>query len=261
MRDHFILPDAQVKDGVKTNHLFAAGRYCLAKRPKVIVCLGDFFDMPSLSSYDKGTKRAEGKTYQKDINAGIKAMKEFLKPINDFNKRQRKSKHKTYNPRMVFLLGNHEYRIVRHVNAHPELHGKLGYQDLKLEEMGWEVYDFLQPVEIDGLTYSHYFYQPMSGKAYGGKATTKLNNIGFSFVMGHQQGLDMAMKHLANGRTIRALVVGSYYQHFEDYKGYQANDHWQGCIHLSEVANGDYCLLELSLNFLLRKYGNKGGGK
>lgn len=254
MTKHFVLPDVQQKPGCKTDHLTAAGRYVAAKRPEVIVCLGDFFDMESLSVYDKGTKKAEGKKYQADIDAGKKAMEAFLKPINDYNKKRRKNKKSLYKPRMVYLIGNHSYRIVRHINANPELDGVLGLHTLGLEGMGWEVIDFLKPIEIDGLTYAHYFYNPMSGKAYGGKAHTKLNNVGFSFVQGHQQGLDIAMKHLANGKTIRGIVAGSFYQHFEDYKGHQANDHWQGCLMLHEVREGDYSLMELSLNYLMKEW-------
>lgn len=251
---HFCIPDTQVKPGVPIDHLTAAGNYVVAKQPEVIVHLGDHFDMHSLSSYDKGTRKAEGARYQEDIEAGIRAMEAFLAPIRKYNKRKKKNKEKQYKPRMVFLLGNHEDRIMRHVNAHPELEGKLGYHDLKLEEMGWEVVDYLKPIEIDGITYAHYFYNPNTGYAYGGKASTKLNNIGFTFVMGHQQGLDMAMKHLANGKTLRGLVAGSFYQHDEGYKGPQANDHWHGCLMLHEVKDGDYCLMELSLDYLMREW-------
>lgn len=251
---HFCIPDTQVRPGTTFEHLTAAGNYIVAKKPDVIVHLGDHWDMHSLSTYDKGTKKAEGANYQADIDVGIAAMEALLNPIKDYNTRRQINKKKLYKPRMVFLRGNHENRIARHINANPELDGALGFHNLKLEEMGWEVHDFLKPVEINGVTYAHYFYNPMTGHAYGGKASTKLNNIGFSFVMGHQQGLDMAMKHLANGKTLRGLVAGSFYQHFEDYKGHQANDHWQGCLMLHEVKDGDYCLMELSLEYLLREW-------
>lgn len=254
MSKHFFLSDVQQKPGCKTNHLTAAANYIVDKQPDVIICAGDFYDMPSLSSYDRGTKKAEGKRYHEDIEAGIEAMEAFLAPIKKYNKKQKRKKHKQYKPRMVFLCGNHEHRITRHVNANPELDGKLGLHDLKLKEMGWEFYDFTEIVTIDGVAYSHYFYAPNTGRAYGGRATSKLNNVGFSFTQGHQQGLDVAMKHLANGRTIRGLVSGSYYQHFEDYKGPQANDHWQGCIFKTEVKDGDYCLMELSLNYLMKEW-------
>jgi len=60
---HFILPDCQVKPGVPLNHLEWAGRFVVDKRPEVVVCLGDFADMPSLSSYDVGKKSFEGRRY------------------------------------------------------------------------------------------------------------------------------------------------------------------------------------------------------
>lgn len=254
MSKHFLIPDTQVKPGVPIDHLTAAGNYIVAKQPDVIIHLGDHWDMHSLSSYDKGTRKAEGARYQEDIEAGIRGMQALLAPLKAYNKRKRKNKEKQYKPRMVFLLGNHEQRIMRHVNAHPELEGKLGYHDLRLESFGWEVQDFLKPIEIDGVTYAHYFYNPNTGHAYGGKASTKLNNIGFTFSMGHQQGLDMAMKHLANGKTLRGLVAGSFYQHDEEYKGHQANDHWHGCLFLHEVQDGNYCLLELSLSYLMENW-------
>jgi len=253
-RKHFIIPDTQVKPEVALDHLTAAGNYIVAKQPDVIIHMGDHWDMHSLSHYDRGTRKGEGARYQEDINAGLRGMEALLDPIKKYNKRKRKNKEKQYKPRMVFHLGNHEERILRHVNANPELEGKLGFHDLKLEQFGWEVPRYLQPVEIDGITYAHYFYNPMSGHPWGGKCTTKINNIGFSFVMGHQQGLDIAMKHLANGKTIRGAVAGSFYQHLEGYKGEQANDHWQGCLMLHEVKDGNYCLMELSLDYLKREW-------
>ncbi len=252
--EHFYIPDTQVKDGVKLNHLTAAGNYIVDKRPDVIIHAGDHFDMPSLSSYDRGTKKAEGKNYQNDVEAGLLGMETLMAPIKKLQRHQRKHKHKQYKPRMVFTLGNHENRIARHVNANPELHGKLGFKDLELEGFGWEVIDFTQPICIDGVWYSHYFYNAMTGRALGGKAHTKLTNLGFSFTMGHQQGLETAIKPLNNGATVRGTVAGSFYQHEEEYKGPQGNDHWQGCLYKHEVRDGNYCLMELSMTYLLEKW-------
>jgi len=253
-RKHFIIPDTQVKPGVPIDHLTAAGNYIVAKQPDVVIHLGDHWDMHSLSSYDRGTKRAEGARYQEDIKAGQRGMEALMKPIREHNERKKRNKEKQYKPRLEFLPGNHEERILRHVNAYPELDGKIGFKDFKLEKYGWNVNEYLAPVEIDGVTYAHYFYNPNSGHPWGGKCSTKLNNIGFSFVMGHQQGLDIAMKHLANGKTLRGLVAGSFYQHEEAYKGAQANDHWQGCLMLHEVKDGNYCLMELSLDYLMKEW-------
>lgn len=206
--------------------------------------------MPSLSSYDKNSRAIEGKTIEEDFEAGRKAMQLFMAPLIKYNKSHRKK----YNPRKVFLIGNHEERIARHVNANPNLFGTISYNNFNLRLFGWEVFDYLEVVEINGVSYSHYFYNPNTGKPWTGTADRMLNNVGFSFTMGHQQGRKEAEKHLANGRTIRGLIVGSFYQHEEDYKGPQANNHWRGCIYKTEVHNGDYCLVELSLKYLLENW-------
>lgn len=252
---HFVIGDTQVKKGVPLEHLPAIGNYIVAKKPEVVIHLGDHFDMPSLSSYEKrGSKYFEGKRYKDDIEAGIEGMELLLNPLKEYNKQRRKNKEKQYKPRMVFLTGNHEVRCMRAVDEDPRLDGVIGPHDFKLESFGWEVHNFLDVVEIDGVHYSHYFYNPMSGKPWGGKASTMLNNIGFSFVAGHKQGKDIAEKHLANGKTLRGLVLGSCYLHDEAYKGPQGNDHFRGCAMLHEVKDGNYNLMELSLDFFLRNY-------
>ena len=254
MPEHFIIPDTQVKPDVPLDHLTAAGNYIVDKRPDVIIHLGDHWDMHSLSSYDRGTKNAEGARYEEDIKAGLRGMRKLLAPVWSLQKKQRKDRKKVYNPRLVFCLGNHEDRIMRHVNANPELEGKIGYHDLKLESFGWEVHGFKEPVLVDGVWYAHYFYNPMTGRPYGGRIHTRLQSLGFSFTMGHQQGLETAIKPLNNGETIRGLVAGSFYQHEEGYKGPQGNDHWQGCIYKHEVKDGNYDIMELSMNYLRNKW-------
>ena len=71
---HLFLPDVQAKEGVPLQHLEAAGNYIVKKQPEVIVCIGDFADMPSMSSYDVGKKSFEGRMYTKDVEASRKAM-------------------------------------------------------------------------------------------------------------------------------------------------------------------------------------------
>lgn len=250
MTRHFVIGDTQCKPDVSMHHLTAIGNYIVAKQPDVVVHLGDHWDLPSLSSYEKkGSKYFEGKRYKEDIIAGNEGMQLLLSPLKQYNKKRKKNKEKQYKPRLVFLRGNHDFRAIRAVNEDPKLEGLIGYHDMDTSD--WEVHDFLEIVEIDGVHYSHYFYNPMSGSPWGGKASTMLNNIGFSFVQGHRQGKDVAEKHLANGKTIRGLVLGSCYLHDEDYKGPQANTHFRGCAMLNEVKDGNYNLMELSLDYLV----------
>ena len=249
MNTHCFIPDTQVKPNVPIDHLKWIGKYLAEKKPNVIIHIGDHWDMPSLSSYDRRTKKAEGARYQDDIDAGIHAMEVLLDPINKYNKRAKKK----YKPRKVITLGNHEERIMRHVNAFPELAGKLSYNDFELKRMGFEVHDFLKPVEIDGVTYCHYFQNGI-GKPWGGNAHTRLKNVGFSFTMGHQQVKDMAQMDLSNGDIRRALICGTCYLHDEGYRGYQGNNHNIGIFFKHEVDNGNYNLMEVSLDYLCRRY-------
>ena len=207
--------------------------------------------MESLSSYDKGKKSFEGRRYVKDIEATEKAMDSLLKPIKEYNKRNRRNQYK---PRMVLTLGNHEYRIARAVEMQPELDGLMGYKDLPYEE--WEVHDFLKPVCIDGIYYCHYFTNPSSltGTVLGGQMETKLKNTGHSFTMGHQQKLQYGMRHLSTGQTLHGLVAGACYLHDEDYLGYQGNNYWRGIVLKHRVKKGEYDPCFVSLNYLKEKY-------
>ena len=224
------------------------------KLPDVIVHLGDHWDMASLSDYDKGKKCYEGRTYENDILSGLEGMELLHKGITRLNKNRRKSGKKQYTPRKIFLIGNHEQRTERAIESDRKLEGTIGYHKYQLEQTGWQVIPYLKPVCIEEIYFSHFFHPPHNSQPYGGKASTKLSNIGFSFVMGHQQGLDVALKHLSNGKTIRGLVAGSFYQHDEGYKGPQGNHHWRGTLMLHEVKEGNYNLLEISMSYLLSQY-------
>ena len=250
---HLFIPDVQAKAGVSTKHLEWIGKYIVDKKPEVIINIGDFADMPSLSSYDKGKKSFEGRRYKKDIEATRKAMDVLLKPMKDYNKKAARSKTlEEYHPRMVLTLGNHEARIARAVDDNPELEGSIGYDDLPYED--WEVHDFLKPVFIDGVCYCHFMANPMTGRPYGGQTSLILKNVGHSFVVGHAQKLDVATRHLTSGVQQWGIIAGACYLHDEDYKGYQGNKHWRGVLMLHRVKKGSFDPCIVSLDYLKDKY-------
>lgn len=258
-----VIPDAQVKAGIDMSYLTWIGKYIRDKQPDVVVNIGDFADMPSLSSYDKGTKSAENKRYQIDIDAAIEGMKLLQAPCREYNanikanKAELRRKHrsaKLYTPRMVLTLGNHEDRITRAVEHDATYEGKLSIKDLKYEELGWEVHPFLNVVEIEGILFSHYFYNPFSGRPYGGTVENILKQVGKPFVQGHKQGLHVAT--LA-GRNHWGIIAGSCYQHDEVYKGPQGNDHWRGVVMLHNVCDGECDPMYVSLDYLEKRYGNE----
>ena len=244
-----LIADTQTKEGQEWPHLAKLGAFITRRKPDVIVHIGDHWDMPSLSSYDRGTRKAEGKRVYQDIAAGNAAMDVLLHDLHKLQTRQRKNKEKLYKPRMIFCIGNHEERIARHVNANPELHGFLGYDKLKLD--GWEVYDFLEVAEVEHILFSHYFANPSSGKPIGGTIQNRLNKIKESFVQGHQQAFMHDKVHTLK-RTLTGLVAGAFYIHDEGYMGPQGNrQHWRGVVMMNHAQEGTYALEEIRLEDLL----------
>ena len=152
-----------------------------------------------------------------------------------------------------FCFGNHEQRIGRAAETDPQLDGFLDYNLLDLR--GWQPHPYQSTLLLGGVTYSHLFYNPLSGRPYAGSSIElRLKTIGFSFTMGHQQGLWWARRELANGKTQIGLVAGAAYLHDEDYKGPQANDHWRGIVVCHNVEDGQYDPMFVSLDYLCRRF-------
>lgn len=251
---HLVIPDCQVKPGHSVEYLKWIGQYAAEKKPDVIVCIGDFADMPSLSSYDVGKKSFEGRTYKADVKAVHNAMESLMRPIRDEQMRLIKNKDRRWKPRMVLTLGNHEHRIDRAVEYDRKLEGLISTDDLKYKEFGWEVHPFLEVVTIDGIAYSHYFTSGVLGRPVT-SAQMLLTKKHMSCFAGHQQGRMIAYGRRADGKEMTAIIAGSCYEHSEDYLGPQGNEHWRGFYMLHEVKDGAFDEMAVSLNYLRERYG------
>lgn len=237
--------DPQVKDGVPTDHLRAYGRYIAAKRPDVVVAIGDWWDFPSLSFHTKpGSLEREGRRYTYDFDAGRRAMDEFMDPI---------AAAAGYSPTLVFTLGNHDILPSRHAAEDARFEGTLLDPIECLQERGWKVFPFLQPVVIGGVAFCHYFPSGPMGRPIT-TAPALLRKLHMSAIAGHQQGRDISYGRRADGNTVTGIISGSFYQHDEKYLSPFANGHWRGTWFLHEVKDGCFDEMALSVNFLRRKF-------
>ena len=255
---HFIIPDVQSKQGVATNHLKAAGNYIVDKQPELVICLGDFADMPSLSSYDKGKKSFEGRRYKTDIDSAQNAMDELLTPLWRYNAKRVRQKMKQYRPKMIMLYGNHENRITRAIESEPMLDGAIGLHDLDYEGFGWETYPFLEAPIFDGIKYSHYFPRSANGRVMQQRrgapnARMQVQREMCSCTAGHLQGLDWYPRPTGD-RILFGLIAGSFYQHEEEYLSPQGTQYWRGCVMKNEVKDGYYDPMFLSLRYFLENW-------
>ena len=253
MTRHLVIPDTQVRPGDDLKFLECIGNYIVEKRPDVVVCIGDFADMPSLSSYDQGKKSFEGRRYKDDLMATEAGMMALLNPIRKLN-RELKSKHdKRYRPRRILTLGNHEDRITRAVESDAKLEGTIGLGDLGYEKFGWEVYPYLDVVVVDGVAYSHYFPSGQLGRPCT-SARAMLNKMHMSCVAGHQQGRDIAFGRRADGTEITSIIAGSCYEHNESYLTPMTNKHWRGVLMLQNVEQGQFDEMLVPLTYLKANY-------
>ena len=257
---HFIVPDTQVRPGVPTAHIDWIAQAIVDYMPDTLVHIGDHWDMPSLSMHDgPGSMKMEGARYEDDVEAGNEAFARLCAPMEAEQSRRVRRKIKRWNPRKLFLFGNHENRIYRAVCTSPKWAGTIGEHHLRTRD--WERHAYLERVWQDGILYSHFFQSSHSSHAIGGTIDNRLNKIGASFVQGHEQGFRYGTRIQASGANWHGLVAGSCYLHDEEYRGAQGQGHWRGVVVLNEVRDGDYCVMPLTLDYLCRRYEGIGLGE
>jgi len=242
-RMHMVIPDCQVRPGVPLDHLRWVGNYAAEKRPDVIIDLGDFSDLRSLSSYDVGKVSAEGKRYADDVAVTKEADRLLTAPIIAADRSRKKR------TRRIKCLGNHEQRADREGENNPKFKGYISSDDLGYEQTGWEVHPFLDVVRVNDIDYSHYFTSgPMGRPVSSARALLARRNS--SAVMGHVPIIDIAV-HAVTQQI--AIFAGICYQHSEGHLP-QANNTKAGIWMLHEVHDGTFDPMFVSLGFLKRRY-------
>lgn len=224
----YLIGDTQLKEAVRNPLRIIAKHICDVK-PKHVIQLGDHWDMPSLSQYDKGKKSHRVKTYMKDIVAGNLAMEEFWQII--------KKNWKNFESECdwVILQGNHEDRRKKALEYGPDELIDL-MEQLTFDYAHWsKVVPFLEVTKIKGIEFSHYFQNDGSARPIG-TARQLLMKRHVSCIAGHKQGFDYAEQLMGSDKTIQSLIVGSSYYHDEGYKTH-TNHHWRGIVILYNLEN------------------------
>lgn len=239
-----VIPDAHVRPGVGNDRFEWLGKFIVDRKPDIVVCLGDFSDMESLSSYDKGKKSFEGRRLKKDIESCINAQFKLFTPLSEYNAKQKENHKVTYKPELHMCLGNHDAaRISRAIQASPELDGILSINDLQYKEFGWHVHDFLKPVILEGISFSHYYQSGVLGKSIGGVSPARmiLTKMLMSCIAGHAHIRDYSEYTRIDGKRIQCLVAGCFFDHEEEYTtGYVNSLWWRGVTMLNYVHEGTF---------------------
>jgi hypothetical protein len=171
-----------------------------------------------LSTHDKaGSKYFEGKRYKDDIKTAKDRHEEASCSFARVTGNTEVTKHKVYKPRMVLTMGNHENRINRAVANTPMLDGVISTDDLDYKK-DWEVYEFLNPVFINGVGFCHYFPVGAMGRA-AASASVIVNKLHHVLCCWASAGKQVAYGKRADGIIAKLL---------SDYMGYY--NHWRGLV-------------------------------
>lgn len=238
MTTHLIIPDPHADPDHSLSRFAWLGEMIADVKPDTVVCIGDWADMPSLCSYDKGKGGFQNRRYAHDVSSAITAQELMFLPLK---KRKKKL------PRFVMMKGNHDHRIERAISLDAvQLEGVISPKDLAYEAFGWEVVDYQGSspgmLEIDGIIYSHYFTSGVLGTPISGlhpaysMVTKKLS----SCVAGHSHTTDYCVRSNASGDFVQGLVVGCYIDYFADFAGQSNSSWWRGVVVLHGVDNGQY---------------------
>jgi hypothetical protein len=250
-KTHLIIPDSHAHPQHHNKRAEWLGKLINDIKPSVVIHLGDSADMPSLSSYDRGTKAFQGRNYRADIDAHL-----------DFNERLwgvvRSAKRKL--PYRYFFEGNHEHRIKKAINLQPELDGAISFDDLELGRYYDEVteYNGRSPGvrEIDGIQYAHFFISGVMGKSIGGAhpAYSILGKGHGSATAGDLHLLSYECQTGIGGRRLQGLVAGCYQDYNSDWAGEANKLWWRGVVVKRNVEDGNYDPQFISLAALKKEY-------
>jgi hypothetical protein len=253
-KDILVVPDPHAHPSYNNNRADWLGQYIKDTKPDVVVNMGDTFDMPSLSSFDKGKASFHGASYEKDINAGLYFLDRMWNPIRVAKKKK---------PYSVFLEGNHCHRLKKVLEYQPELAGDrfgVSYKNYQLSDYHNEVvyYEGQTPgiYTCEGVSFAHFMVSGLMGRPIGGEhhASSLLAKNHSSCVVAHSHTVDWAVRSSPTGKRVMGLVAGV----FQDYKSPWAGNlnhlWWSGIVRLRDVEDGVYDPEFISISALRREY-------
>tara|TARA_R110000744_G_scaffold372159_1_gene483673 strand:- start:33 stop:821 length:789 start_codon:yes stop_codon:yes gene_type:complete len=251
--------DCHVEVGESIERFKWLGQYILKAKPDIIVIIGDFLSLDCLSSWDKNKRlKMEGLRYAHEIDLGKLALKHMFKPMKEYNKKRREQHKSGYQPRFVFVEGNHENRLPRYLEEHPELEGTMDiYEDLQLELLHaqWVSYD--DYLEIEGIQFCHIPFAK-NGRPIGRMHICKqaLELSAKSVVFGHtHKGTWENMYRIGAEHLQQALNIGCFFEHQPDYVAGAPSDYWRGVMLLETYDYQRFDFSTVSLSRLRAEYG------
>lgn len=231
--------------GYQYDMLTAISQRIITTLPDYIVLIGDFLTLDSLSEWDKNKRlKMEGRRYGKEIVTGNSALNLLTSGITELNGRLRENHKRQYRPSIIYIEGNHENRLTRHIEANPTFEHHITIKgDLFLEDRGIVWVDYRRYFMIDNVGFTH-IPATSRGSLSSSAATISvakkaLQLVEHDVVFGHTHRLEIAHKAFANSnRQITAVNVGCIVDTGgEEYMDGLTEDWWRGIVELQINGN------------------------
>lgn len=256
-----IIPDSHADPRFPNHRYVAAGRFIAERRPDNIVQLGDFGNLESLCFHNKGRPLLqEGMRLKDDMDAMQEAYELLQNEIDTVNRKATSLHRRRYSPRMVWLDGNHEYRVRRYLEQQPELDGYLPEAGL-VNTRGWEYVPYMDNAFISGVRFTHIPINPGNSRPYGGKYVTwrVVENSSMSVVFGHTHSRTLSsLRRVAEhgAEVINSYAAGCYIDYHPDYvRGVESIvNWWRGLSVLTHFDKGEFDVETVSMERLFEEY-------
>lgn len=249
--DHIVIGDAHVRADISNARFDWLGLFItdyIKNNPNTlvkIIDMGDWEDMPSLSSYDRGKLDFEGRRYADDLAAAYDARSKVVGPLQSLIQfRIDNKKKKPDNYELWSLGGNHfEGRLNRIVQDNPWLAGTLLVTDNHCDKYGFNYVPFGDTINHDGIMYTHYWKARGTNYPIGGgktPAATILREKLCSSVTAHSHVLDRVTSVTGEGKKLFSLVAGCFLDESQEekYAGQSNKQWWKGICLLKDVQQG-----------------------
>ena len=242
-----VIGDAHVTNGQSLRRFDWLAQYIERQEDLThVVIIGDFLTYNSLSAWDRDKRLLmEGRRLSKEVDAGHIALEKLNKACIQISCNR------------IYIEGNHEDRLRRYIETHPELaDGNLTTPSLlSLEELGWEWIPYRSYRVINGIHFTHIPFgksREISGKDICSKAESVTTS---SVVFGHTHELHTSCVHKHGMKHLQQILnVGCFFEQDEEYVEGKMTNYWKGVVKLKNYDYGRFDIETTSMGALQRGY-------
>jgi hypothetical protein len=233
-RNHLFIGDHHRKPGLDNSDTVMIGELIEYLLPPVIWEMGDWYDMPSLSSWDVDKASFGQESLAADIEAGNAARAILNKHIAAAKRR-----NKRYDPLLIAIKGNHENRLNKLLSC--AMYARFRDCIPAMDYTGWVEVPFLRTHWVDGIGAVHYLPYGRMGKPASSARNMHRWSGRRSVFAGHSHEADVYLEVDSFGKQTGAVQVGCSFTHPEDWNVMQ-HRFWRGVMQAVDVEDGSFGL-------------------